>query len=111
MEQQNSQLIAANTNRGSKGWHQSVTQDYRNHKVTNLVLAIFPTRNPAALKQKRFNNLVAYAREVEGDIYETANSRDEYDRLMAAKTSQIQTELQNRKSTRSHLQQLSVSNY
>ena len=34
-----------------------------------------PIPNPEQLKEKRMNNVVAYARKVEGDMYETAGSR------------------------------------
>ncbi|XP_065215642.1 probable WRKY transcription factor protein 1 isoform X2 [Planococcus citri] len=128
MKQQKQQQAPQNS---INEWHKLISNELREHLVKKLVQAIFPTSSTQAaggsgepneaqnsasnnLDRSRLNshindrimqNLESYARKVECDIYEAANSKSEYYHMLGEKYYQIHKELDERRQKRRLLQQ------
>jgi E1A/CREB-binding protein len=83
-----------------KEWHKAITNDLRQHLIQKLLRAVFPSSNPAATEDPRIKDLISYAKKVEREMFEIADSKERYYFLLAEKIYKIQKELQEKKNRR-----------
>ncbi|PIC39988.1 hypothetical protein B9Z55_011490 [Caenorhabditis nigoni] len=84
----------------TKEWQRTVTKDLRNHLVGKLVKAICPEPTPEELINGNFlKDLIANARGMEREMFDSANDREEYYQLLAEKIYKIQREVQEKKNS------------
>ena len=81
-------------------WHHGITNELRQHLIVTIITAIFPSLDPAAIKDQRIKDLFSYAKKVEKEMFEHANTKEKYYQLLAEKIYKIQKELQEMKNKR-----------
>ncbi|XP_064405580.1 uncharacterized protein LOC135350651 isoform X3 [Halichondria panicea] len=89
------------TSNPTQAWHSLVSPDLRQHLVRTLVEAIYPVHDPIALRDARVKSLIQYSMKVEKVMFEAAQNREEYYKLIAQKIYLIRKELEDRKRNKS----------
>ena len=95
-----------------KDWHQAITNELRQYFIANMVKAIFPSPDPAAMKDPRIKDQFSYAKKIENKMFEHANNMEEYYQLLGEKIYKIQKEVQEKKIMRQERIQIAeISSY
>lgn len=97
--------VQASNASGTRDWRSFITNECRDHFICKIVLAIFPTPEPADMLDERMHNLVAFAKKVEVEVCEMANSMTHYHYLLAQRILQIQNEVEKKRQTYKERQQ------
>ncbi|CAF4919634.1 unnamed protein product [Rotaria sp. Silwood1] len=66
----------------------------RQHLVQKIITAFIPITNTGAIRDTRIINLANYARRVENETFEIADSQEEYFHKIAEKIYKLQKELE-----------------
>uniref|UniRef100_A0A914V4A1 histone acetyltransferase n=1 Tax=Plectus sambesii TaxID=2011161 RepID=A0A914V4A1_9BILA len=86
----------------AKDWHKDKTINRLRHQIiVKLNKAMCPSYDPAGTQQDPLTqNLIAFISKVEKEVFELANDKEEYNRLMAGEIGNIQNWFQERKRKR-----------
>ncbi|CAF1240006.1 unnamed protein product [Rotaria sp. Silwood1] len=77
----------------NKEWQRRVTQEMRQHLVQKIITALIPIINTGTSHDIRIINLANYARRIENETFEIADSLEEYFYKLAEKIYKLQKEL------------------
>lgn len=77
--------VQASTVSSTKNWHNSITHELRRHLIDKIIQAVLPQSDRTTVFDDRVRILLAYAKKIEEEAYEKANSKPEYYYLLAYK--------------------------
>ncbi|CAL2036872.1 hypothetical protein CAEBREN_08449 [Caenorhabditis brenneri] len=76
-----------------RSWTGQVSRDLRNHLIGRLIRAIFPEDSDFPVDDAQRQEVIRDAREIERQMFEAANDREEYYELLAEKIYNIQRDI------------------